>query len=92
MLLLQDPEQRDQADHRVQEGGAGGKYIIFFLLLTVGDTTWTGRGAADPALCPLAPALLGPILLTVYTQPDPAAITILYIISIIYTIYTVYTV
>ena len=77
MLLLQEPEQRDQEDQAVQEGGAVGKYIILFLLLTMGDTTWTGRGAADPALCPLAPALLGPSLLTVHTQPDPAAISIL---------------
>ena len=46
-----------------------------------GDTTWTGRGAADPALCPLAPALLGPSLLTVYTQPDPAAIFIVTVSS-----------
>ena len=47
----------------------------------MGDTTWTGRGAADPALCSLAPALLGPSLLTVYTQPDPAAVSILSILQ-----------
>ena len=79
LLLLQEPEHRDQADHSVQEAGAGISYIILFLLLTMGDTTWTGPGAAGSALCPLAPALLAPSLLTVDTQPDPAAISILYI-------------
>ena len=64
-------------------GSPGGRgwysYILLFLLLTMGDTTWTRPGAAGSALCPLAPALLAPSLLTVDTQPDPAAISILYI-------------
>ena len=33
MLLLQEPEHRDQADHAVQEGGAG--IVIYYLLYNI---------------------------------------------------------